>query len=101
MTSVQTTIALPADVYAALSANGYMGERLKEAFRLHLAAGLFRNRLLSLEKASELAGIGMWEFTDFLGNLDIPVIDHDDEEITREIVTAEWLTKKVKNESNS
>lgn len=101
MKSVQTVIDLPADVYAALSANGYGGEKLKKEFKLHLAAGLFRKKLLSLGKASELADIGMWEFIDFLGSLGIPVIDYDGEEIDREINTAEWLTKETKNEGNS
>lgn len=96
MKGVQTTIALPADVYAALSANGYAGEKLKKEFKLHLAAGLFRKKLLSLAKASELADIGIWEFIDFLGDMDIPVIDYDDEELDREINTAEWLVREAK-----
>ncbi len=96
MKSVQTMIDLPPDVYAALSANGYVGEKLKKEFKLHLAAGLFRKKLLSLGKASELAGIGIWEFIDFLGDLGVPVIDYDDEEISKEISAAEWLTEVAK-----
>jgi len=101
MPGPQTTIVLPPDVRAALSANGYVGGRLEKEFRLYLAAGFFRKKLLSLGKACQLADTGMWEFIDFLGELGIPLIDYDDEEIEREIESAEWLTERVKHESNS
>lgn len=41
----------------------------------------------------------MWEFIKFLGELDIPVLDYDDEEIEKEIDAAEWLTREISTNS--
>jgi len=81
---VEVTVEIPEDAYLALSSSGYSKARISDEARKLLAAHLFRNGILSLGKASEMAGLRMDDFVDLLDELGIPVLDYDEEELDSE-----------------
>lgn len=88
MGKIEVTFEVPEDAYLTLSSSGYTRETIvKEAKRL-FSAFLFKKGNLSLEKASEMAGISISAFIDLLNELEIPVIDYDEEELSAEFKTA-------------
>ena len=88
MGKIETTFEIPEDAYLTLSSSGYTKETIvREAKRL-LSAFLFKKGVLSLGKASELAGLSISAFIDLLDELEIPVIDYDKEELSAEFKTA-------------
>ncbi|MDM8522985.1 UPF0175 family protein [Desulfococcaceae bacterium HSG8] len=54
----------------------------------------FQEKFLSIGKASELSGMSKWDFIEYLSDNNIPVIDYDDDEISRELETAENIVKQ-------
>ena len=91
MGGISTMLEIPEDAYLALSSLGYTKERIAREAKGSLAAYLFKNGILSLGKASELAGLSIGSFIDFLGELGIPVIDYDKEELEAEFQAAREL----------
>ncbi len=51
-------------------------------------------KVLSLEQASHLSGMNLWEFIPFLDELGIAVVDYDKEETQKEMESVEWLTNQ-------
>ena len=92
MAMATLTIELPQELESTLRAAGYTPERLSEETRRSLAIALFARKVLSLEQAARLSGMGQWEFIPFLGEHGIPVADYDQKEARRETETARWLS---------
>lgn len=84
MKTIQAVIELSEDVYLSLSAFGLTRERLAHESQRLLALKYFREKLLSLGKAAELADMSQWEFIEYLSDNNIPVIDYDEDELRRE-----------------
>ncbi len=84
--TVTFEITVPEDVYTILRAYGMRREALAERSRRLLALQFYRDRMLSLEQAARLAGMGYWEFIEFLSEHDTPVLDYDEEELEAELV---------------
>jgi len=84
MKKIKTTIEINEDAYLTLSSLGYSKGRIAEEARRYLSAHLFKERLLSLGKAAELAEMNISDFIEFLDKIQIPIIDYDDEELERE-----------------
>jgi len=61
-----------------------------------LALKCFKEKLLSLGRASELSGLSKWDFIEYLSDNDVPVVDYDQDEITREFKTVEKLSERLK-----
>lgn len=64
-----------------------MGKQLKPA----LAAGLFKDRVLSLGAAAQISGLSLSEFIDHLSRLDIDLVVAD-QQTAKELETlTSWL----------
>jgi predicted HTH domain antitoxin len=94
MGSIQAIIDLPEDLYLSLSSQGLTRKKLASESRKLLALKYFKNKLLSLGKAAKLSGLSKWDFIEFLGENEVPVIHYDDDEIKREFQTVGRLKKK-------
>jgi predicted HTH domain antitoxin len=68
-----------------LIATGQSPEGLEHELRFLLAVKLFELRRLSLGKAAELAGMNKIAFLDELGQIGVPVINLDDDQIQDEL----------------
>ena len=93
MISVETLV--PKDVYMTLRAHGLHRQTLAEQCKRLLALYFYQEHLLSLGKAAALAGMGRWQFIDFLAENNVPVIDFSDEELEAEFRSAEHLAAEL------
>jgi predicted HTH domain antitoxin len=84
----------------ALSASGLTKDRIASESRKLLALKCFKDRVLSLGRAAELSGLSKWDFIEYLSDNDVPAVDYDEDELTRELETAEQLTQELKNVFN-
>lgn len=96
MGNVQAVIDLPEELYLSLSASGLTKERIASESRKLPALKCFKEKVLSLGRAAELSGLSKWDFIEYLSENDVPVVDYDQDEISRELKTAEKLTKRPK-----
>lgn len=96
MGNVQAVIDLPEKLYLSLSATGLTKEKIASESRKLLALRCFRDRVLSLGRSAELSGLSKWDFIEFLSDNDVPVIDYEEEELTREFETAERVSERLK-----
>lgn len=96
MSNIQAIIDLPEELYLSLSSLGLTKEKIASESRRLLAIKYFKEKVLSLGKATELAGRSKWEFIEYLSENDVPVIDYDEDEIKREFETAKKLTERLK-----
>lgn len=96
MGNVQAIIDLPEELYLSLSASGLTKEKIASESRKLLALKYFKEKVLSLGRAAELSGLSKWDFIEYLSESDVPVVDYDQDEISRELETAENLTERLK-----
>ena len=96
MSNVQAVIDLPEELYLSLSAYGLTKERIANESRKLLSLKYFKDKFLSLGRAAELSGLSKWEFIEYLGENEVPVIDYDRDEIKRELESAENITERLK-----
>ena len=96
MGKVHAVIDLPEEVYLSLSSSGLTREQIVSESRKLLALKFFRDKTLSLGKATQLSGLSKWDFIEYLSENMVPVVDHDEDEIKREFETTEKLTKRLK-----
>jgi len=96
MGNIQAVIDLPEELYLSLSASGLTKEKIASESRKLLALKYFREKVLSLGRATELSGLSKWHFIEYLSENDVSVVDYDQDEISREFETAEKLTKRLK-----
>jgi len=95
MKTIQAMIELSEDLYVSLSSVGLTKESIANESRKLLALKYFREKLLSLGKAAELAGLSKWDFIEFLSDNDVPVVDYDDDELVREFETSEKVLERL------
>ncbi len=86
-------IDLPEDIYQTLSSHGFSKEVISRESKKLLALKCYKDKILSLGKSAELSGLSMWEFIEFLGENNIPVIDYSEEQLDREFESVEELGK--------
>lgn len=96
MTKVQAIIDLSEDLYAFLAAHGFSKEIIAKESRMLFALKCYRQKLLSLGKAAELAGLSKWDFIEFASQNHIPAIDHDEVNLKREFDSAKALVEELK-----
>ena len=94
--TIQSVIEWSEEMFLSLSSFGVTPERLADESRKLSALKYFREKLLSLGKAAELANLTKWEFIEYLSENGVPVIDHDDRELEREFETARRFVEKEK-----
>lgn len=99
MGNVQAIIDISEGLYLSLSSIGLTKERIASESRKLLALKYFKEKLLSLGKATELSGLSKWDFIEYLSENGIPVIDYDEDEMTREFETAERVAKRLQSDS--
>lgn len=56
----------------------------------------FKEKVLSLGRASELSGLSKWDFIEYLSDNGVPVVDYDQDEMKREFETADKLSERLK-----
>ena len=95
MKTVQAVINLPEGLYLSLSCFGLTRERIVSESRKLLALKYFQEKLLSLGKAAELSGLSKWNFIEYLSSNNVPVIDYDDDEISREFEVSENIAEML------
>ncbi len=91
--SFQTTI--PWDVYLALQAQGLHRADLVKDSRRFLALHYYADHVLSLGKAAKLADMNLWDFTAFLSQNNVPVIDLDADELAAEYEAVQQYAKEM------
>ena len=96
MGNIQAIINLPEELYLSLSASGLTKEKIADESRKLLALKYFKDKILSLGRAAELAGLVKWDFIEYLGENKVPVVNYDKDEITREFKTVNELSGKLK-----
>ncbi|MEA3478946.1 MAG: UPF0175 family protein [Bacteroidota bacterium] len=96
MGNVQAVIDLPEKLYLSLSASGLTKEKIARESRKLFALKCFKEKVLSLGRASELAGLSKWDFIEYLSDNGVPVVDYDREEMRREFETADNLSERLK-----
>ena len=96
MATVQAIIELPEELYLSLSASGLTKEKIARESRKLLALKYFRDKILSLGRAAQLAGLSKWDFIEFLSENNVPVLDYDEDKVARELGVAQKLTESLK-----
>jgi predicted HTH domain antitoxin len=92
---IKAIIDLPEDMYQTLSSHGLSKEIISRESKKLLALKCYKDKILSFGKSAELSGLSIWEFTEFLGENNVAVIDYSEEQLDREINSVEKL-KEVK-----
>lgn len=95
--TIKTVIDLSEDIYQTLSSHGLSKEEISKESKKLLALKCYRDKILSLGKSAELSGISMWEFIEFLGKNNVPVIEYSDEQLAKEFKSVEKLKKVLKS----
>lgn len=95
MGNVQAVIDLPEELYLSLSASGLTKEKIAGESRKLLALKCFKEKVLSLGRASELSGLSKWGFIEYLSDNGVPVVDYDQDEMKREFETADSLSERL------
>ena len=93
--SVQAVIDLSDQLYRTLSSHGLSKEAISREAKKLLALKCYKDRVLSLGKSSEVSGLSLWEFIEFLGKNDVPVIDYDDEQLECELTSVKEMGKAL------
>jgi len=96
MGNVQAVIDLPEKLYLSLSASGLTKEKIASESRKLLALKCFRDKVLSLGRSAELSGLSKWDFIEYLSDNNVPVVDYEEDELTREFETAEKFVESLK-----
>lgn len=96
MGNIHAIIELPEELYLSLSASGLTKERIARESRRLLALKCFKDKILSLGRAAQLAGLSKWDFIEFLSENDVPVLDYDQDEMIREFESAQKVTERLK-----
>jgi predicted HTH domain antitoxin len=96
MGNVQAVIDLPEQLYLSLSASGLTKEKIASESRKLLALKCFRDKVLSLGRSAELSGLSKWDFIEYLSDNNVPVVDYEEDELTREFETAEKFVESLK-----
>ena len=73
MGNVQAVIDLSEELYLSLSASGLTKEKIAGGSRKLLALKCFKEKVLSLGRASEFSGLSKWDFTEYLRDNDVSV----------------------------
>ena len=95
--TVKVVIDMPDDLYETLSAHGLSRETISKETKKLLALKCHKDKILSLGKSAELSGLSMWEFTEFLGNNNVAVIDYNETQLEREFRNVDKLRKALKS----
>jgi predicted HTH domain antitoxin len=95
--TVKAVIDMPKDLYETLSAHGLSREAISKETKKLLALKCYKDKILSLGKSAELSGLSMWEFTEFLGNNNVAVIDYNETQLEREFRNVDKLRKALKS----
>ncbi len=91
--SVQAIIDLSDQLYRTLSSHGLTKEAISREAKKLLALKCYKDRILSLGKSAQVSGLSLWEFIEFLGKNDVPVVDYDDEQLEYELNSVEEMGK--------
>lgn len=88
---VQMEAYIPNDIYLTLQAQGlHRSDLAQESLRL-MALRFYQDHVLSLGKAARLAHMNLWDFTTYLSQNNVPVIDLDADELAAEFAAASQL----------
>ena len=96
MGNIQAVIDLPEELYLSLSCVGLTRDKLAQESRKLLALKFYKGKILSLGKAAELSGLSKWDFIDYLGENEVPVIDYYEDELQRELRSVDRLKERLK-----
>jgi len=83
----EVLVKVPSDLMRILRLDE---EELEKAVRLYLAIELYREGVVSLGKAAEIAGLSRWEMMELLASKGIP-LNYDEDDLSEDIETLEGL----------
>ena len=69
---------------------------MEQESKRQLALEYYKAKVLSLGRAAEFSGLSRWDFIDYLGENDVPVVDYDEDALVREFETAARLTERLR-----
>ncbi|WP_446009809.1 UPF0175 family protein [Candidatus Electrothrix sp.] len=90
---MEAVINISQELYSSLSFFGLTREQIVSDSRKLLALKYFQAKFLSPGKAAELAGMSRTDFIEYLSDSGIPIIDYDEDEMNRELATAESIAQ--------
>lgn len=92
---VQMEAYIPNDVYLTLQAQGlHRTDLAQESLRL-MAVHFYQDHILSLGKAARLTHMNLWDFTAYLSQNNVPVVDLDADELAAEFAAASQLADEL------
>ncbi len=91
--NMEAVINISQELYSSLSFFGLTREQIVSDSRKLLALKYFQAKFLSPGKAAELAGMSRTDFIEYLSDSGIPIIDYDEDEMNRELATAESIAQ--------
>ncbi|NJE62100.1 UPF0175 family protein [Thermococcus sp. 21S7] len=80
-------VSFPQDLARILRVSG---KELPKTVRIYLALELYREGIVSLGKAAEIAGVSRWEMMEILTSKGIP-LQYNEEDLKEDIETLERL----------
>ena len=83
----EVTVTVPSDLARILKVDR---DEVPKVVRLHLAIELYREGLVSLGKAAEIAGLSKWEMMEVLASKGIP-LNYTRRDLEEDIETLERL----------
>ncbi len=92
---VRAIIDLPDHLYRTLSSHGWSKDVISREAKKLVALKCYKERVLSLGKCAEISGLALWDFIEFLGQNDVPVVNYDDEQLKLELNTVEEIGKAL------
>jgi predicted HTH domain antitoxin len=92
---VQVETFIPGDVYLTLQAQGLHRSVLAEESAHLLALHFYQDHVLSLGKAAKLAGMNLWDFTAYLSQNNVAVVDLDADELAAEFAAVAQLSNEL------
>lgn len=92
---MEAVINISPELYSSLSFFGLTKEQIVSDSKRLLAMKYFQAKFLSLGKAAELAGMSRADFIEYLSDSGIPVLDYDEDEMSREFAAAENIARAL------
>ena len=94
---VKAVIDMSDDLYQTLSSHGFSKKVISKESKKLLALKCYKDKILSLGKSAELAGLSLWDFMEFLSENNVAVIEYSEEQLKKEFKAVEKLRKAVKH----
>jgi len=92
---VKAVMSFSENLYQTLSSHGLSKAAIARESKKLLALKCYRDKILSLGKSAELSGLSLWDFIEYLGENNVPIIDFNEEQLAAELESVDKLRKAL------